>query len=299
MTLLHKLLSRVHKRDLDPSRAARVWHEYDVVRGYEEYSRYCQSVCTRKPITLPQMRLMERGYADLAILPTAACIEIVEHLKSHYPPVPVKQDSRDLVGFLLTDRQYLKGLLESMLTDAVDAQCLAFFKSEYLVHTATFTLTPAAKRQRSVSFRWHCDKGPTRHLKLIVYLNASAQHGGSTAFIDLVDTKAVANRGYLFGLSRTRTVDIERLQEIAGRSLASHQQEFKAGQGVLFQPARVLHRGVSPHSGDRIAATLCLLPSPVPWSEAFARNVLVDLTTNDKWHRHASELQSWIDISAD
>src|SRR5690606_40431530 len=119
-----------------------------------------------------------------------------------------------------------------------------------------------------VAFKWHCDKGPSSHLKLIVYLNPTREHGGNTEFMDVEDTAAVARRGYLFGWSKTRTDDVAHLSRLAGRPLGTELRERAAGEAVLFQPSRLLHRGISPTRGDRLAATLCLLRSPADWQAA-------------------------------
>ncbi len=169
----------------------------------------------------------------------------------------------------------------------VDGAIAAFFGSEYLVHWVALSLTRAAPEQASVSFRWHCDKGPSSHLKIIVYLNATASHGGNTEFMDLGDTLALAERGYLFGWSRTRTGDVEHLSRLAGRPLTARMQELEAGESVLFQPSRVLHRGISPTRGPRLTATLCLLPSPVHWQRAYECETLSDLAVDEKWHDDA------------
>jgi len=39
---LLNLVSKVHKRRIDPKRAARVYREYDVGRGYEHYGDFCR-----------------------------------------------------------------------------------------------------------------------------------------------------------------------------------------------------------------------------------------------------------------
>ena len=63
-----------------------------------------------------------------------------------------------------------------------------------------------------------------------------------------------------------------------------------AGDGVIFQPATVLHRGISPRLGARYVITLCLLPSPVHWETALERGAMSDLATDTKWHRNAAEI---------
>jgi hypothetical protein len=87
-----------------------------------------------------------------------------------------------------------------------------------------------------------------------------------------------------------RTGDLAVLERIAGRPLHPIRRERRAGEAVLFQPSRVLHRGISPTRGARFVLTLCLLPSPVPWQEALRRNAITDLAADEKWHDHAGEI---------
>ena len=60
---------------------------------------------------------------------------------------------------------------------------------------------------------------------------------------------------------------------------------------MLFQPARVLHSGITPRHGPRYVLALCLLPSPVPWRTALARGAQIDLRTDPIWHAHAGQLE--------
>ncbi len=105
--------------------------------------------------------------------------------------------------------------------------------------------------------------------------------------MDLADTMAVADQGYLFGWSKARTGDVQRLSRLAGRPVTARMQKLDAGEAVLFQPARVLHRGISPTRGPRLTATLCLLPSPVHWQRAYECETLSDLAVDEKWHDDA------------
>jgi hypothetical protein len=143
----------------------------------------------------------------------------------------------------------------------------------------------------SVSFRWHCDKGPRSHLKLLVYLNDYSEHGGGTSYLDLAGSEAVARTGYMFARGRRRTDSLQQLADLSGRDLTAYDHHPQAGDAVLFQPARVLHSGITPSRGPRYVLALCLLPSPLPWREALARGAQIDLRTDPIWHAHASELE--------
>jgi hypothetical protein len=284
---LLRLVNRLYKRERDPRRAAATWREFDENRHYAAYLAHCRAGFRRAPAPTADHELAQRGFAYLRALSTQAAATCVEDLQRRHVPQLLKKDSRHLEGFRVADRQWLHELLGNVLQGPVDESIAAFFGSEYLVHWVAFSLTRQAPEQESVSFRWHCDKGPSAHLKLIIYLNATDSHGGNTEFMDLADTMAVAERGYLFGWSKTRTGDVARLSRMAGRSLATHLHARAAGEAVLFQPGRVLHRGVSPTRGDRLTATLCLLPSPVQWQRAFECETLSDLAVDEKWHDDA------------
>lgn len=286
---LLKFISRIYKRERDPGRATATWREYDEGRHYAQYLARCRAVFRRSPAPAADIDLEQCGFSYLRALQPSDAGDCINALENRHVPELLKKDSPHLEGFRVGDRQWLRALLGQVLQGRVDEAIAAFFRSEYLVHWVAFSLTRQAKEQESVSFRWHCDKGPSAHLKLIIYLNPTASHGGNTEFMDLADTMAVAERGYLFGWSKMRTGDVARLSQLAGRPLATQLRERDAGEAVLFQPGRVLHRGVSPTRGSRLTATLCLLPSPVPWLPAFESETLSDLAVDEKWHDDALE----------
>ena len=292
---MRSFLARIAGPGIGSQRAARVYSEYDGQRGYAAYASLCQKALTRELPASDDGMLSNQGFAHLNLMGPAAARALREQIEAEHSLSPVKKDDKNLLGFRITDPQQLEPLLRKLIRPEADAQFLRYFRSEYLVHTITFALTPQAEEQPLVSFRWHCDKGPRKHLKMIVYLNATEEHGGNTEFIDLEDTARVARRGYLFGWSRTRTGDLRRLSRIAGQPLRSHSRPMGAGDAAIFQPALVLHRGLSPARGDRFAVTLCLLPSPVPWQEALKRGALTDLALSEKWHRHANDLLRRLD----
>lgn len=279
---------RFIKRERDPERAAAMWRKFDQDHHYAAYLAHCQAAFGREPLPV-EPDLQQRGYTYLRALAPEASQHVAADMMQRSEPQLLKKGDRHLEGFRIHDRPWLADVLGQVLQGPTDAMIAGFFGSEYLVHWVTFSLTRQAPEQPIVSFKWHCDKGPSSHLKLIVYLNPTAEHGGNTEFMDLDDTLAVARQGYLFGWSKTRTGDVAHLSRLAGRPLATEMRERAAGEAVLFQPSRVLHRGVSPARGDRLAATLCLLPSPVHWRQAFDSEVMSDLAVDEKWHDDALE----------
>lgn len=279
------LLSPSYRRAQDARRAADTWRAFDEQRHYDAYLARCRAAFGRSPAPAPDADLEQHGFRYLRALSADAAAACIAELEAGHPQL-LKKNSRHLEGFKLSDAR-LKALLDQILRGPVDQAVAGFFSSEYLVHWAAFSLTRAAPEQESVSFRWHCDKGPSRHLKLIVYLNPTAQHGGNTEFMDIASTLAVAERGYVFNKTRTRTGDTGQLARLAGRPLVTELRAREAGEAVLFQPSRALHRGISPTRGSRLTATLCLLPSPVRWDQALQSGALSDLAVDEKWHDDA------------
>jgi hypothetical protein len=296
MYVITRLKDRLLKPELDAGRAQRVYREYDVRRRYGEYHACCQTRFAREMDLGSDNPLGQQGFEYFTPLSENDAARWRRDLQSHHSLGLLKKDSRHLEGFHVGDMDWQQSLLALVLSGQLDTRIAGYFRSEYLVHWLTFSLTRQAVEQQSVSFRWHCDKGPSAHLKLIVYLNATEEHGGNTEFIDLEDSEAVARRGYLFGRSKSRSSDIRHLSRIAGRELTSHASPLKAGQAVLFQPSKVLHRGLSPERGDRLVMTLCILPSPVNWKNAWRSGARFDLAVDEKWHQDAMSILGAINI---
>jgi hypothetical protein len=291
------LINKIFNRELDPQRVERIYREFDINRGYGHYHNICQKRFSRKKLISLNSLLQEQGFEYVTILSRAQSLDLIQSIQASHPVSFIKKDTKNLAGYHLSDRNLIKKILSLILTNDVDKRLISFFKSEYLIHWLIFSVTPQAEEQASVSFRWHCDSGPTAHLKLIVYLNSTEEHGGNTEFITLTETKDVAANGYLFGWNKARSSDIRYLSKIAGHEIHSHQKKMNAGEGVLFQPSTVLHRGVSPTLGARYAITLCLLPSPIHWQQALECHTLSDLATDEPWHHNAGRLLHVIELN--
>ncbi|MGE3847412.1 MAG: 2OG-Fe(II) oxygenase [Gammaproteobacteria bacterium] len=289
-TLLRKL-RRWLEPDLDPARAARVFAEFDDERGYGAWHARCQAALTRPlPSRATPGPVVSAGFTALQVMSAGRARQLLEAVSAEQAVARLKRDSAKLEGYDLGDPALVGQLLEAALTPMVDEHCLEFFQSEYFVYWYTLSRTAPSDAPASVSFMWHCDKGPRAHLKLLVYLNDYEEHGGGTAYLDLDGSEAVARSGYVFARGRRRTGSLERLAALAGRPLSAYDHHPRAGDAVLFQPARVLHSGLTPRRGPRYVLTLCLLPSPVPWRTALARGAHIDLRDDPIWHDHARDL---------
>ncbi len=292
-----RLFEKLLEPALDGKRAGRVYHEFDELKGYRSYHNFCRSCFGRRSSTTEPCQLVDSGFQYVDVVGEMPAKDILDQVMAGSSLSYLKKDTSNLEGYAIDDPGLVENLLASALSETVDALISRFFQSEYLVHWYTMSRTMPARRQRSVSFRWHCDKGPTGHLKLLVYLNGTREHRGGTAFLKLSDTARLAERGYLFGRTARRSDSVEYLSQLAGFALKPDFREMRAGQGIIFQPARVLHSGISPTLGSRYVLTLCILPSPVHWREAFRLGTMSDLAADDKWHVHASVLLEQLGIT--
>ncbi len=276
---------------LEPGRASRNQRDFDELRGYREYHAACRDRFARKLPTEAdaENRALEiDGFEFLDAMPREIAEHLLADLHERFQMVSLKKDRPELVGFAIGDPDFRDRLFESALSEVVDRRIAGYFGSEYRVYWYAVTRTEVAGG--TPSFLWHCDRGPTRHLKLIVYLNDDAEHHGRTEFVDLEASRALDRIGYLFGPTRHRKDDLSELFARDGVSYPVSSRAMAPGQGVLFPPAVTAHRGVSPSRGPREVLTLCLLPSPLPWREMLDRDGLVDLRSDEKWHAHAREL---------
>ena len=184
----------MYKRERDESRAQRVYREYDHGRRYGDYHAHCQARFKRELESAPGTALQQRGFEYFTPLDETEAGGWRRELQENYSSGLIKKNSKHLEGFHVTDAVRVEELLVQVLAGSLDQRIMEYFNSEYLLHWVTFSVTRQAREQESVSFRWHCDKGPSTHLKLIVYLNPSAEHGGNTEFIDLEGSEAVARQ---------------------------------------------------------------------------------------------------------
>jgi hypothetical protein len=286
-------VKRFFEPDLDPSRVLRVFEEFDDHRGYAEWHAHCKDALKRPvPARDVPSPVVKNGFSVQQVLSRDRAADLLVAASGDTRVERLKRDSAKLEGYDLSDPALARRLIEASLTDEVDAHCLEFFQSEYFVYWYTLARTAPAEGPASVSFMWHCDRGPRSHLKLLVYLNDYSEHGGGTSYLDLASSEAVARSGYVFARGRRRTASLDKLRKLAGQPLNAHDHYPRAGDGVLFQPSRVLHCGITPKLGPRYVFTLCLLPSPVPWRTGLARGAQIDLRYDPIWHEDARELNA-------
>jgi hypothetical protein len=290
MSLWSRLLNRKPKPGLDPRWLKHVRRRYEVEAGYSDYHAFCRSRFTRAPIPGPAP-IVEKGRELLRVLDASAARDIQRDVETRFRCLPTVEKSPHLMRFDIDDGRSSRELLERIVTREVDERAACFFGSEYFVYWYSITRATPVPDLGYNSFRWHCDRGPVGHLKLLLYLNGHEEHGGGTELLDLDTTRGLQASGYINAPVRTRVVDLAPLAEQSGVAYAPWSPEMRAGEGILFQPASVLHRGSLPTHGPRHVITVCLLPSPIPWRDAYDRGSHRGKQGDEKWHTNAAELR--------
>lgn len=175
-----------------------------------------------------------------------------------------------------------KNFLDWIFTEELDGILKSYFKSYYVPLWQKFYKNmPNESSDRSYSFYWHFDAGPATHLKLLVYLNSAEESGGDTIIVDEPTSIQLKNIGYGYiGLDH-RLSDLTELCKEFRIPYKPQSFGIKAGDCIIFEPAKYMHRGVWPTKAPRYLWQICLIPSPKPWKEACTNSNLP--RSNNAW----------------
>jgi hypothetical protein len=289
MSLLQRLFTPAYA--LDPQRTAAARRDFDVARGFDRYAAFCRSRLAR-PVPAGEDAVAARSVELLPILSEQRAAEIRDRLLGAASGVQTNDKGIDYSEVLAFDDSHeLLPLFEEVLRGPVDGKLLRHFQAEYLIYSFGVIRTlPKSESRRS--FLWHCDRGPRRFLKILLYLNGIEDHGGNTEFLDGPTTEEFERLGYVFGPNKRRVADLGPLARRHGIRYEPLSWPVKGGEALLFEPARALHRGIMPTRGDRYILSIMLLPSPVPWREAFEslQKTRFCETNGAAWPGHARDL---------
>lgn len=276
---------------LDTRYVDRMRCKFELEGGYSDYHAFCHRQLVREvPSGSPQ--LLRSGYEVLSVIDAKEAAELKRRIEANFECAAARKKSQHLLQYAIDDEEFRRELLGRVMSAELDDRALRYFESEYFVHELTVSRAVPVKKLGFNSFRWHCDRGPQMHLKLLLYLNDYEEHEGNTEFLDLECTSKIAETGYLYAPVRTRCTDMSEIAERAGTRNAPWSSELRAGEGIVFQPSSVLHRGMLPTRGARFVVMVCLQPSPIPWREALERPIPPPAGSDIRWHEHASVLQS-------
>ncbi|MFT5162858.1 MAG: hypothetical protein ACI9FJ_001438 [Alteromonadaceae bacterium] len=225
---------------------------YEQKFGYEKLNKVSRAMFERKEVlretTFNQTSLMRLK----SVLPKDLC------------EIFMQQSVDNKASLYHAD--FMNSLLPLILTDEIDSLLCSFFQSEYTLFWYSYLETTPDRESRSYSSHWHCDGGPEKHLKMLIYLNRYEDHLGNTKFYDKPTTTKLKEAGYIFGSIKARTDELGPLGR--GKNIPLNEimyEDIEAGDALLFAPQQLAHIGKIPKTGTRHVLQLCFIPSPYPW----------------------------------
>jgi hypothetical protein len=256
---------------LDPDRTRATRAAYDDAGGYDAYHTHCRQAAPRGAGSGAAEALRRDGYEVVTVMDAARAAEMKARLLVEGKAgARLKEDVTfaDVVSF--PDAASLRRTLETVLPAAIEERIATYFGCDFLVYSAQLMRTyPVKSEERSLL--WHCDRGPREFLKLNLFLDPTAEHGSTTDMLALDASMAFERAGYTFGPNKRRVADLGRIAQRIGVATPIDHRSLTAGQAFLFLPALILHRGIPPSRGVRHMLSLMLMPSPLPWREAYDR----------------------------
>lgn len=232
-------------------RDAGMRRKFDVDCGYAALND-ASSAAMQRAISEDRFDLLEHGFEKVHALSEEDCAQIIAFM--------------DVGGEALKRRDAKLQILERVLSGDIDQRIIAYFGSEYIPLWFRF-YRAVPESNPNVSFRWHCDGGPSKHLKILLYLNAREEHGGDTLFVDRKTTDAFKRLDYVFCDINRRLEDLEPIAMENGIPYEPFSLAPSVGDALLFEPMNIMHRGSWPTNSPRDMIQVCLLPSPAPWRE--------------------------------
>lgn len=255
---------------LNPERSKGRLLHFDRVRGFDSYAGECRASFGGAGSVVPNAEalaeLRDRGVTRVDAMEAQLAAALREQVLA-LPAATRRFENEDYGEQFVVPEDLETTILRAVLPPHLTALIEHYFGSHFHIYNAHITrLPPRAPSKRSLL--WHCDSGPSQHLKLLVYFENSETSGGNTAFLDRRASDGFLEQGYTFGPLRRRRDDLSGLARRLDIRFEPRTWPLMAGQGLLFEPSRVLHRGVIPDRGARHIVTLLLLPSPIPWPQA-------------------------------
>lgn len=234
---------------LDPINSFSLRHHFEYENEFAERWRKCQ---VQYPDKVFDTFI---GAEKLKILDKRQCAEIRELI---YTDSPTLKDFYSRIN-----------ILSHVFTPEVDARIKAYFRSNYTpIWCKFYANQPHGPGGTEPAFSWHQDAGPTKHLKLLIYLNSSEESGGNTHYINKQETELFEEIGYTFCPLERRVRDLSEIAELYKINFNPIILDIQEGEGLLFEPANILHKGIWPSKALRYIMQICILPSALSWRNA-------------------------------
>ena len=177
--------------------------------------------------------------------------------------------------FNFKDNQALQEILKKILTGDIEKKISNYYYSNFAVIFAVLLKTLPKEEedlQNNPSMAWHCDMGPSNHLKLLITLTDNDDHGGGTEYIDRSTTDLLKKVGYGFLPVEHRKFDLSPLAKKNNIPFKIDLLKPKCGEGIFFEPARTMHRGFRPTNGENDRLVLGFIPWTSNWEDFEEKN---------------------------
>ncbi|MFT4925183.1 MAG: hypothetical protein ACI8WB_001273 [Phenylobacterium sp.] len=176
----------------------------------------------------------------------------------------IRQAKEDTAA--LTHPNVINSLLPMILNKEVDSQLCSYFGSEYSLLCYNFCESDPNEVVPPYSNSWHCDGGPQKMLKILLYLNGYEEHQGNTKFMDQASSNKLKKAGFIFGDIKKRALDIGPLCREQGiEPQVTMYEDVAAGDGLLFNPTLLGHIRKKPGLASRHMLQLVFIQSPYHW----------------------------------
>jgi hypothetical protein len=250
----------------EPNAYMKIVNKYDIEERFAQYSINCRKSYSRE---YPPPKEDFPGIKKVEVLNQDQCDGIISHI-----------DAKDVY-----DLEFRRAVVGTIL-DNIDKEMLTYFKSEYSpIWIRFYANQPGEDWRDQYSFYWHCDGGPTKHLKLLLYLNSSEDSGGNTEFVDYMTTMDFKSLGYVCCGLEYRLPDLEEFSDRFGICWEPKKLDIAAGEGILFEPFNIMHKGIWPTKAPRYLVQICFVASHNHWSENL-KNAKT-LTNENAWPKIA------------
>jgi len=275
-----------------PRRVRETFKRYDEIRGYGGYLKRCQKACKR-PIPQTNSSLIANHYDLIDVFSNDEAETLRKEAFSLSDDFDYRRGKENKATLKVPDGAFFDKVLEQVFSDETDARLLEYFGSEYVPFWCGMEQTEVSTANKR-AFLWHCDKGPSKWAKVLLYFTSVADTGGNSVLIDAKTTDAISALDYTFGPAKERTSDLAELAKQHDIDFEPMSFDVKAGQALLFEPARLLHHGQLPNKAPRTIMQILILPSPRPWREALARLRNADLASRNDFSfpSHARDLEA-------
>lgn len=239
--------------ELRPNQYKAIEQFYDVQQGYGALNQVSQRNLSRPLLESTELTSEHKTIISGGI-PKELCDGLIQEMEEN----PDAMQHPDV----------FKILLPFVFTEQVDKQLASYFGSEYCLFWYSFYAVNDNEADGDYFKRWHCDGGPSKHLKIIIYLNGHEEHGSNTVFYDKETTQKLKELGYVFTDLDNRKLDIDPLLEKHGIEPKLTYASPSAGDVLLFNPYQLAHKAIVSNKGQkRFVFNACIVPSPVHWQE--------------------------------